>query len=176
MRGMFKILFSFLVLNLLTADIKAQGVNKLDWDRVVYGGSIFPSFSNLGTTIQANPFLGYKVTDKFVPGVMVSYQYVTQRNWPTTGLTTVYSAFGVGPFLRYAVSSNFFVQTEYEFLNGRYEVKPLGKFRFSENNLLIGGGYVNNRLFAQLMYMPTWRGVNSVYPSPLIYRVGFTIF
>lgn len=176
MREMFKIVFSFLILSFFTTGAKAQGSKGFDWDKVVYGGSIYPSFSNLGTTIQANPFVGYKVTDRLVPGVMVSYQYVNAPNRPATGLTTIFSLFGVGPFLRYSVSSNFFVQAEYEFLNGRYEVRPLGKVSYSENNLLIGGGYVNNRIFAQVMYMPTWRGVNSVYPWPLIYRVGFTIF
>lgn len=161
-----------------TGIVKGQRSGGFDWNRVVYGGSVFPYFSNTGTLISANPFVGYKVTDRFVPGVLFSYQYASYKY--TGGVTEIYNLYGVSPFARYAFMDKFFAQAEYQFLSGNYEVKPnlISKQTFSENNLLIGGGYYSPAgIFAQVMYMPTWRGVNnSVYSSPWIIRAGFSIF
>lgn len=162
----------------------AQQKGGFDWDRVVYGGSILPIFSNLGTTITANPFVGYKVTDNFVPGVMLSYNYSRLRNWPGIGRTSTFNSLGVSPFLRYSFFDKFFAQAEYEFLNGNFKVtSPDQEASFAENNLFLGGGYINrisdnSAIFVQIMYNVTWQGAagNSVYSSPLIYRVGFSIF
>lgn len=166
--------------------VTAQNVKRgFDWDRVVYGGSILPVFSNIGTTIAANPFVGYKVTDRLVPGIMLTYNYSRLRDWPIVGQTSTYSALGVSPFVRYSIMNGFFAQAEYEFLNGNFKVEPpTSEASFSENNLFLGGGYVNQipgtrgGIFAQVMYNVTWQGAsgNSVYSSPLIYRVGFTLF
>lgn len=173
--------FVLLTIGSITAQQQSRG---FDWDRVVYGGSILPVFSNIGTTITANPFVGYKVTDRFVPGLMVSYNYSRLRNWPDIGRTTTFNSLGVSPFLRYAFLDNFFAQAEYEFLNGNFKVtSPTQEASFSENNLFLGGGYINrisnnSAVFVQVMYNVTWQGAagNSVYASPFIYRVGFSIF
>jgi hypothetical protein len=155
-----------------------------DWNRVVYGGSILPVFSNLGTTIAANPFVGYKVTDNFVPGVMLSYNYSRLRDWPILGQTSTFNSLGVSPFVRYTFLEKFFAQAEYEFLNGNFKVSPpTQEASFAENNLFLGGGYINRiggngAIFVQVMYNVTWQGAagNSVYASPFVYRVGFSIF
>jgi hypothetical protein len=168
-------------LSSITAKSQQSG---FDWDRVVYGGSIYPVFSNIGTAVTANPFVGYKITENFVGGLMFSYNYSRLRNWPNSGRTSTYSSFGVSPFVRYAFLNNFFAQAEYEFLNGSFKVtSPDQEARFGENNLFIGGGYLNrisnnSAVFVQLMYNVTWKGAagNSVYASPLVYRVGFSIF
>jgi hypothetical protein len=155
-----------------------------DKDKIVWGGNVMPYFSNLGTFIAANPFIGYKVTDRFVPGLMLTYQYASYNNSPAQGYRQIYNLVGFSPFARYTVYNNIFAQAEYQFLNGSYELRPLGKESFSENNLFIGGGYVSmatgsrGGIFAQVMYNVTWRGLagNSVYSSPWVFRVGFTIF
>lgn len=149
-----------------------------DWDKVVYGGSILPYFSTSGTFVTANPFVGYKVTDRFVPGIMLSYQYSSYKH---SGYTDVYNLFGVSPFMRHSILDNFFVQAEYEFLNGNFEIKPIypEKIKFSEQNLLLGGGYYSpNGIFAQVMYNVTWKGANgrTIYASPWVIRAGFSIF
>ncbi len=175
------IILLFAINNSLIAQAKQGGFN---WDKVVYGGSILPQFSNFGTTITANPFVGYKVTDKLVPGIMLSYNYSRLRNWPNIGRTTTFNSLGVSPFVRYSILDNFFAQAEYELLNGNFKVtSPSQEASFAENNLFIGGGYINrlggnNAIFAQVMYNVTWQGAagNSVYASPFIYRVGFSIF
>lgn len=170
------ITLSFILVS-LSAAIAQPKQSGFDWDRVVYGGSAFPFFSNTGIFITANPFVGYKVTDNFVPGLMFSYQYASFRN---SGLTEVYNLFGFSPFLRHSFLDKFFVQAEYEFLNGTYEVKPVftEKLKFSEQNLFIGGGYFDQSgIFFQAMYNVTYNGGgNSVYSSPLVLRGGFSIF
>jgi len=180
MKTVFKPLLTItlLVSALLTANAQRTG-GGFDPDRLVYGGGIFPSFSSYGTTFSANPFLGYKVTDKLVPGVMFQYQYIKTNSTQWTVPATL-QLFGVGPFVRYTAWRNIFLQAEYEFLNGSVKIDPYPKQTYSENNLLIGGGYFSGSgrsgIYAQLMYIPTWRGAQSVYSIPLIYRVGFSIF
>jgi hypothetical protein len=163
------------------SQVKKSGFDK---DKIVYGGNVMPYISNYGTFIAANPFVGYKVTDRFVPGIMLTYQYASYNNSPAVGYKQIYNLVGVSPFARYTVYKSFFAQAEYQFLNGSYELRPLGKENFSENNLFLGGGYVNQipgsrgGLYTQVMYNVTWRGLagNSVYSSPWVFRVGFTIF
>lgn len=182
MKTALKPLFTIVLLAsvLFTASAQRTG-GGFDWDRVVWGGGIFPSFSNLGTSFSANPFIGYKVTDKLVPGVMLQYQYTKLNSNATGGFPATYQLVGVSPFVRYTVYGSFFAQAEYEFLNGSLEQKPFPKASFSENNFLIGGGYISqfsdrSGVYAQVMYMPTWRGATSVYSSPWVFRIGFTIF
>ncbi len=184
MKWITKLCVCGLVLCATVNQVTAQRKSGFDWSKVVYGGSIMPVFSNMGTNISANPFIGYKVTDRLVPGISVSYQYTRLRNWPFVGSTSTYNVFGIGPFVRYSIQNGFFAHAEYEFLRGRFETTPFPEYRHTEENLLIGGGYSNvipgtrSGFYAQVLYVATWRGAagNSIYSSPLIYRVGFSIF
>lgn len=172
------VVVSILMLGITGAVNAQKRSSGFDWEKVVYGGSVLPFISNTGVFVTANPFVGYKVTDRFVPGVMFSYQYSSYRQ---SGLTEVYNLFGVSPFVRHTVLDKFFVQAEYEFLNGNFEIKPIypDKIKFSEQNLLLGGGYYSpNGIFAQVMYNVTWKGNTgrTVYASPWVIRAGFSIF
>lgn len=137
-------------------------------DRLVFEGIVGVQFGTF-TAIETSPMVGYKVTDDFVAGVGLTYQYSKYDNFYMNTENGSLSdrkinIFGGRLFTRYYFSSIFeglgllsglFAHAEYEYLtyNENYKVDSNGKFvdvygiPYSTGNehlrvpgFLIGGG------------------------------------
>ena len=106
---------------------------KQNWtDKISLGGNLSLSFGTL-TLVQVAPQIGYRVTDRFIPGVGANYIYFKDP----FGATTIY---GGSVFARYLIADNFFAYAEYEQLN-REVWEAWGNERRWIPIGLIGGGY-----------------------------------
>ncbi|MEL7147853.1 MAG: hypothetical protein AAFO69_15880 [Bacteroidota bacterium] len=142
-------------------------------DRIYTGGNVGFSFSNNITSIAVSPIVGYMVTDRFSVGLGGTYQVNQFRN---LGLNL--NNYGARAFLRYNVTPEFFVYTEYEHLV--FEFPVLGSSEVdtdSFNGFFVGGGYavpISDRLsfVAIALYNLAYNNTNFPYPSPLVTRGG----
>lgn len=150
-----------------------------DPDRLVFGGNLGFQFGTV-TILDISPIVGYKITDRFVAGVGVTYQYFEDRTYVQTFSTSVY---GGRLFGRYYIFNNLFAHGEYEILN--YDagfsdpfVTSFNKRRITANNFLVGGGYVfpitENSGFNIMVLYNLNENAESLYSNPII-RLGFTI-
>jgi hypothetical protein len=144
-------------------------------DHLVYGGNIGLSFGNV-TNVGISPLVGYKVTERFVPGIGASYNYIKIRyNGYPTQSTNIY---GGSVFANYFVLENVFAHAEYEVLNGEWEPYYKPGERFNLSSFLIGGGYRESlggiASYVLVLYNVT-QSYDSPYSSPLIIRVGMAL-
>jgi hypothetical protein len=144
-------------------------------DHLVYGGNIGLNFGNV-TSISVSPMVGYKVTEKFTPGVGFTYNYL-RFNYPGYQSEAI-NIYGGCVWARYSIFPNIFLHGEYEALNGEWDPYVRPGYRYSLNSALIGAGYRESfgRLasYVLVLYNATY-SEDSPYPSPLIIRVGFGI-
>lgn len=169
------IFFLAMVIQVLHAQ-EAKEKTKAPWkDKVSIGGNLGLQFGN-PTLIDVSPTLGYRVNEKFMPGIGATYIYNSWRDFD--GNRSQISVYGGRLFARYTVIQNLFVHGEYELLNF-----PL----FADNTdrqwvpaLLVGGGY-SQRLGerSSINVMILWNVLQdgtrpSLYNNPII-RVGFNL-
>lgn len=142
-------------------------------DHLVYGGNIGLNFGNV-TSINISPMVGYKVTDKFTPGIGITYNYI-RFNYQGYRSEAIH-IYGGSIWARYALFENIFLHGEYEALNGEWDPYVRPGFRYNLNSLLVGAGYRqsfgNLASYVLLLYNITYTE-DSPYPNPLILRVGF---
>lgn len=133
--------------------------------RLVFGGGLGANFSNGYTVLEISPLVGYKVTDRFIPGIGVSYTYLSF-------LGNSYSIYGFNAWARYMILDNFFAHTEYQqnnfpFSNERDEI-----MREWVPMWLVGGGYHTGRESAVgFSIMVLWDlidDIRSPYDNPII--------
>ncbi len=151
-------------------------VNKMDiLDKIYYGGNFAFAASGGGYFLELSPTVGYRLSEKFSVGLMLTYmhydfiipQYGELNN----------SVYGGGIFARYFVLENLFAHAEVRVLNGQWDDGP----RFNLYPVLVGGGYrarVGNRssFFAMLLYDINYSPYNFLNGgSPVYYTVGFGI-
>ncbi len=142
-------------------------------DHLVYGGNIGLNFGNV-TSISVSPMVGYKVTDKFTPGIGLTYNYL-RFNYPgyITESTHIY---GGSLWARYYILDNIFLHGEYESLNGEWDPYVRPNYRYYLNSALIGGGYRESiggfSSYVLVLYNVTY-SEDSPYANPLVLRVGF---
>ena len=103
-------------------------------DRIVLGGGLDLRFGDI-TVIGITPLVGYKVTDKLIAGLNLTYRYVSYNYLVPTYTTSTY---GIAPFMRYDIYKGLFAHAEYEFLYGQYYFNDDSRW---VNSLLVGGGY-----------------------------------
>jgi hypothetical protein len=144
-------------------------------DHLVYGGNLGLSFGNL-TNIGISPMVGYKVTDRFIPGVGGSYNYIKIK-YPGYPTQTA-QIYGGCVFAKYFITENIFAHAEYEVLNGEWDPWFRPGVRYNLSSVLVGGGYRESfgglSSYVLLLYNVT-QGPDSPYPSPLIIRVGMAV-
>lgn len=142
-------------------------------DHLVYGGNIGLNFGTI-TSISVSPMVGYKVTDRFTPGIGVTYNYL-RFNYPGYQSEAI-NIYGGCIWARYYVLENIFLHGEYEALNGEWDPYVRPEYRYYLNSALIGGGYRESfgglSSYVLVLYNATY-SEDSPYPSPLIIRVGF---
>ncbi|CAN5913250.1 hypothetical protein BH11BAC7_BH11BAC7_23150 [soil metagenome] len=142
-------------------------------DHLVYGGNFGLNFGNV-TSISVSPMIGYKVTDKFTPGIGLTYNYL-RFNYQGYRSDPIH-IYGGSIWARYYILENIFLHGEYEALNAEWDPYVHPGYRYNLNSALIGGGYRqsfgNLASYVLVLYNVTYTE-DSPYPSPLIIRVGF---
>ncbi len=101
---------------------KEEKKKGFDPQRIVFGGGFGLGFGDV-TNVAVSPVVGYAITDKFIAGVGVGYQYVRVKDYwsvfdPNTA-DVLYKPFTSNVFspsiwTRYVVWKNLFVHAEYE--------------------------------------------------------------
>ncbi|MCF8234323.1 MAG: hypothetical protein K9G67_05260 [Bacteroidales bacterium] len=142
-------------------------------NRFVYGGGFGLQFGTV-TLIEVSPMIGYKVTERFVPGIGFSYTYYKDNRFEPDYETNI---FGGSIFARYYVLTDLFAQAEYQKLSYERMYWPLlEKERISVDSYLIGGGYRQwiGRSFAAtiIVLYNLNESLDSPYSNP-IFRIGF---
>jgi hypothetical protein len=148
-------------------------------DRVFVGGGIGGGFGSTMDYFSISPIIGYKLTEKLVPGVSFMYRYVNNKYYNPSVSTYDY---GVSPYLRYMLGGGLFLHTEYEFLNYQYLITPTESVRKGYSSFLAGGGFFQPfgrraGFFATILYNFSYSNSNNgyyPYSSPVIYRMGIT--
>jgi hypothetical protein len=143
-------------------------------DRLYYGGNVGLWIGN-PTYINAAPMLGVKITKKLSLGATFTYNYYQQKY---LGVRYTSSIYGAGPFVRYRVTDNLFIQAQWDRLSVINPNSIIENDRVWVDNLLIGGGYrqpFSN--YGSFVIMAFWN-LNetplSPYPNPII-QMGFNL-
>jgi hypothetical protein len=144
-------------------------------DKIVWGGNLA---LQLGTqsVIDISPIVGYKLTERLVPGVGLTYRHIRWRNQGFAPISANY--FGVCAWSRFYFVPQLFAHIEYEALNGEWSPYNRPGYRYFLTTPFIGGGYSQGNGFVSsyvmLLYILNY-GNDSPYPIPLVFRVGFTV-
>ena len=157
--------------------LKAQGETKGNLrDKLIFGGNVGLQFGS-ETRIDVSPEVGYKITDRFVSGVGLTYEYYSSRYFDFN--TVLY---GGKVFSRYLFFENIFGQIEYEALSLEskyFDVQNLhaDSERFIINSVFVGGGFRQpigkNSAFLTTVLWNLNDTPDSPYSNPII-RIGFT--
>lgn len=147
-------------------------------DRIFVGGGIGGGFSSSQDFFSISPIIGYKLSERVVPGLSLMYRY-TNNKFNTPAIST--SDYGISPFVRYMVGGGFFLHAEYEYMNYEYPITPTETQRKGFGSFLAGGGFfqpIGRRagFFATALYNFSYQSNSIIYPysSPLIFRFGIT--
>ena len=141
-------------------------------DKLFFGGGIGLQFGSV-TQIEIAPLVGYRVTERFQPGVSLTYSYYSNKNYTPT---LNYYTYGGSAFLRFFLFEGLFAQAEAEALNVEAYYSPTQSERIWIGNYLIGGGYFQKIGNRGGMYILALWNLNQTqytpYSNPVI-RIGF---
>lgn len=169
---LFSVLISSFTLNAQTGTSTSIGGENSKW---TFGGSagIGGSFGggNSGTSISVSPRVGYQLTDDLEGGIAGNFGWTNSKYYSS-------STVGVGPFLNYYFSRNFYLSGMFQeyFFNQKDKFTQL-KYSGDEAALYFGGGYmqrIGNNAYMQIgaMYNVLYNKDKSVFGSGLIPSVG----
>lgn len=145
-------------------------------DRLKFGGNFGATFGTV-TYVNISPQVGYKVTDRFIPGISATYIYYKDP------VNDPWNIYGGSIFARHFVSDEFFVQAELENLNVEY----YDGFNFERkrrwiSNQMVGAGYIqplggSSYFSVSAMYILNYsqNSQYNPYPQPLVIRAGFIL-
>lgn len=151
-------------------------------DRLFTGGNLGLQFGT-ETIVDLSPIIGYKVTDKFVTGIGLKYQYYRYKyNKQTPAFET--STYGGSIFSRYYILDNIYIHAEYEVLNlATIYMYPNTGYVFEGDriwigSLLAGAGYrqsIGGRSSFNIMILYNFNEtIYTPYTNPVI-RVGINL-
>lgn len=165
------------ILGLLLVSVTSLAQNKLS-DRIYFGGGGGLNVSSNQTNISASPQIGYKVTDRFIAGVGITYQYVKIK-----AIDKSLNNFGWSIFNIYSVTDQIFAYGEFERLT--FEFFTDAAFERTDktgyNSLLLGAGFANSiggraafntMVLYNVLYDPAEPGP---YRSPWVIRAGIGV-
>jgi hypothetical protein len=147
-------------------------------ERMVFGGGMGLGFGSNQDFISVSPVIGYLLTAKLMAGTSVTYRYT---NFKLANPSIKLNDYGAGPFVRFTVYRNIFLQTEYEYLNYEFPVSNRETVRYDFSSFLAGGGFIqplgkNVGLYLMALYNFSYKdNVPSPYSSPLIIRAGINV-
>ena len=151
------------------------------WYKKLRPGGSFTAGFGTNTYLLVAPTVSYKATDRFFPGVGLTYIYAS-NTYNTTGGQYTYtsSSLGADIFARYIILENYFAMAQYQVIqtNLKYPDGSKGSYNFSYP--LLGGGYrlpLGSKGYIMLtaLYNLNYTANNkySPYNSPIIYSVNF---
>ncbi|MDI1235819.1 MAG: hypothetical protein PSX81_16200 [bacterium] len=151
------------------ADLPRDSTGKVPFrKRLVFnigGGGGFGSTNGQSTiNINLQPQVGYRITNRLIAGVGANYQFLKFGPFK-------YQVYGGNTYVRYLISQQFFVQTEYQLLNYSYQNANTGW----NDYVLIGGGYFpGGGFYISAYYLLKFPPNNNIYGAPYIIRAGFS--
>lgn len=146
-------------------------------DRIYIGGNLGLQFGTT-TVVNLSPQVGYRVTDKFIPGVGVTYIYYSEKN-PYTNTRYETNIYGGDIFAKYFFTDNLFGHVEGEQLNREVYDPFLAEFRrVWVPSLYAGGGYsysIGGRASIELLILfeLLQDRYGPYYHSNPVIRIGF---
>ena len=145
-------------------------------ERIVTGGGMGLGFGSAQDFVSVSPIIGYRLTQKLMAGVNLTYMYVNYKF-----IDVKVNNYGFGPFTRFTVYRNIFLQAEYEHLNYEFPIAGTRETaRQGFNSFLAGGGFIqpigrNAGLYFMALYNFSYTPMKaSPYDSPLVLRGGLT--
>lgn len=143
-------------------------------DRLVYGGGLTLNFGNNFTLVGVSPTIGYKVTDRYVTGIGISYLYLGTN-------TQDVNSYATSIFNQFSVTKELYLHAEFEVGRSDYTFKAPGddqKISLTYPALLVGAGYrqmAGGRVSIGFMVLyDVIQDPNSPYQS-IIYRGGVMV-
>ncbi|MBC8173132.1 MAG: hypothetical protein H7X71_04425 [Chitinophagales bacterium] len=161
------------------SDAADQAGGKKFWDRIVIGGNVGALFGNY-TYVDVSPLVGYKITDKFIAGAGLSYQYVSYHD--PYGFYADYKLNVIGPraFGQYDLILGLFAYTEYEYLwVSITPEEPYLPYKDEIPGLFPGLGYkaqIGDNAYLKILalYNVLYDPLNPLYNSAFQLRFGFS--
>jgi hypothetical protein len=143
-------------------------------DKIYFGGNVGLNFGHGFSFFEADPIIGYHLTDKLSAGVTFTYMYYNFIDVYGENFTD--NIYGAGVFARYFVTQNVFAHVETKFLNGTWADGD----RSTIYPFLVGGGYRSkmgsrSSVFAMILYDLNYDPARSLFPSPFLYTIGFGV-
>ncbi len=143
-------------------------------DRLVFGGNIGLSFGDI-TYVSLDPLIGYRVTESFIAGIGLRYQYFRDNFYRYS--TSIY---GGSVFGRYYVYRGIFLESALE-ANNLHDYNPVTRTleRIWVPSLLVGGGYSSSiggraGFYASILY-DILQDPNSPYYRQPVVRLGIGV-
>ncbi|MDZ7744112.1 MAG: hypothetical protein U5Q03_20855 [Bacteroidota bacterium] len=157
------VLAGFMLLLLSFGGLQAQEYDQNS--RWLVGGGIGAQFGTI-TLVEVSPTIAYRVTERFIPGIGLTYQYykVNYNNGPDYE-TNIY---GGSAFARYYLFRDIFAHAEFLLLSyERYvfdqQTADWNLQRVTYPTALIGGGY------------RAWIGRNAATTITVLYNLNETL-
>lgn len=126
-----------------------QGFQK---EKLFTGGSFTAGFSNLSTQLGISPQIGYSVTDWADVGIVLNFNYISQRNVAYGGDKLRQTTYGPGVFARLFPINVLFASIQYEYNLISYKYIPASGVSYDPvlpntqvGSLLLGAGYAGGR-------------------------------
>ena len=174
-----RILFVFIVFLGTSMTLQGQSeppkVKKPFKERLVFGGGATVNFYNGQTILGLSPIVGYKVTQRYIAGLGLSYLYISADQYRANN-------YAASVFNRFSVIEEIFLHAEFEYGTSRITIDRLNgeeKFSVEYPALLVGGGYRqsgggNIGISFTVLY-DILQDRNSPYQQGLIYRGGIFV-
>ncbi len=153
------------------AQFQPQKSPGFDPEKISFGGNFGLGFGDV-TYINASPLIGYRLTEKFTPGVGLIYQY-TKFSPRVFGVGFETSVVGASLYGRYKILDSFYALGEYQSLRlGVFDPIENRKITVPAEVLLIGGGYLSplgaRSYFNVSILFDVIEDINSPYRNPII--------
>ncbi|MCH2046289.1 MAG: hypothetical protein MK212_19400 [Saprospiraceae bacterium] len=171
------ILLLSLVITSMTFAQESPSPSQSFRDRVYFGGGLGLSFGTV-TSVNVNPLVGYKFTDKLSGGVILQYQY-TKVDDGIVDYTS--NNYGGSLFARYRFIEQLYGHVEYSNVN--YDLfynNGESAGRVWVPMLLVGGGYVSqigsrSTIFLQILFDVLQNQYSPYQSGQPIYSMGIGV-
>ena len=159
---------------------KIKDYEKKPWEeKIKYGGGVSALFGSGYSFFYLQPWVGYTVSERFMPGIGATYIYQSQTFSTQKGnVTSSDNAYGLNIFCKAQLYGPLSFYTEYSPINFN-AYNYFTSNRIWENQLFIGAGLYEEHSYLTVVYNLLWKypSKQSEYypfrPSPIDFRVGF---
>jgi len=147
-------------------------------EKIKYGGAVSGGFGTYYSFFFLQPFIAYKIDERFLPGVGFTYIYSSQTYAFNTSPISD-NAFGPNIFCKAQVVGPLALYAEYSPVNFTSYNSYGEHKRIWGQQFFVGGGLHQQHSYLMLVYDLLWQNVSSpsdfypFRPSPVDIRVGF---